>query len=83
MELLFTRNDISMDDKYETLLKKIDNAARASIGKTTIKMRSIERFSQEVKDMRKEKRILTKKLKKERRFNGPKLKYISKTYKSD
>ena len=63
MELLFTRNDIDMDTKYGTLLKKIDNAARVSIGKSTIKMRTTERFSQDVKDMRKEKRNLSKKLK--------------------
>ena len=44
-------------------MKKIEGAARASIGKTTIKSSRIEKFSLEVKQLRKEKREIKKRLK--------------------
>ena len=60
---LFENKDLSLDDKYSRWIKKIDNTARISIGKSTIKNRKEEVFSQEVKDMRKEKREIKKRLK--------------------
>ena len=60
---LFESRDIPLDDKYSRWMKKIESAARMSIGKSTVKIKKEEIFSQQVKDLRKQKREIKKRLK--------------------
>ena len=52
----------SIDQKYSRWLKGIENAARISIGKTTTKNRKCDKFSTEIQNLRKEKRLVKKRL---------------------
>ena len=52
----FTSQSYTLDEKYRKWIKKIESAARISIGKTTVKNSNSEKFSAEVKQLRKEKR---------------------------
>ena len=44
----------TLDQKYAKWLKGLETAARISIGKTTIKQKSKEKFSEELRDKKKE-----------------------------
>ena len=60
---IFKKDDISLETKYSKWVKKIESAARASIGKTTLKQNPKESFSKEVVEMRRKKRQLKNKIK--------------------
>ena len=62
----FAETEVPMDTRYKRWLKKIEAAAMKSIGKTTFKEGGNELFSDEVKDLRSEKRIVKKALKQNR-----------------
>ena len=56
---LFSPGELSIDDKYNKWMKKMS----MSIGKSTIRQSKNESFSNGVKEMRKEKRQIKKRLK--------------------
>ena len=64
MKNLFTTSNITLDEKYKKWLKKIEIAARISIGKTTVKPRKSEQFSEEINQLRTQKRQIEKEIKK-------------------
>ena len=52
---IFSSTDKSIDKKYSKWLKNIESAAWMSIGKTTIRNRKKEQFSENIKQLRREK----------------------------
>ena len=53
----------SMDEKYTKWYRLFEKAARSTIGKTTVKSKGKEQFSERVKELRKQKRVVKKCLK--------------------
>ena len=52
----------TLDQKYAKWLKGLETAARISIGKTTIKQKTKETFSEEIKDLRDKKKEIKQRL---------------------